>query len=263
MHKTALRRPVFVLSGLLCLPVCFLAGCGEKSGSSLKAGNVTTPAAVLVFIDRSESISGYTHGGGKGIRTDYKKIAQSSLKPVLTGQKFTFVEVRPFVDADTKAFGRKFDLWENLKPKLEAQIDLPNFRTDEASNTLFSGMLDRVGAFCDEHAKDRVVILVLSDCHPDDSFGVVHNTKLKPPEKPSQLDDCFALIQEAATRLSQNAHKPYLIGIGSAEPDIKCRWAERLKVAMSPLGDSVVIVNHDDYAELADRAKTLIGGDNQ
>ena len=210
---------VFALS-LLCLAT----GCNQSGSGKGEDGKI----AVLVFVDRSGSIKGYSNGGELGIRKDYKHIAQQVLKPILSSQTKTDVEVRPFTQDSETAFRRSFVKWEDLRPSLYGEIDKPIFAKEEQSLTLFSHMLVDSQAFCEEHKDQDVYILVLSDGHPDEEFTTITTSAIDFHNKVKNLKG---------------------LTVASVEPDIKNQWREKLERSLAPLGDCVSVVNHTDYTE--------------
>jgi hypothetical protein len=207
-------------------------------GSSKNVGAATTkekPIAILVMLDRSGSTN--DNGMGPAYQSACRKISQHFVKPIVTEQDSTDMEICEFVTQEGILSSFKVNKWEQVRGRLAKMIDAPPYTKDQLSETKFSLLLaGKINAFCREHSGQRNVIILLTDGKPDEKH---------------------TLIREAAQKLADSGNSPACVIIGPVEPDLIHRWRENLQESLSPL-KNVLIVNGED--RLPDVTTTIAGG---
>lgn len=221
------RRPFLRIFCVLCLvALTFIGvGCGKHNDEHRAVVAKTRDIVLLVYIDRSDSIRGYSQGGLDGIRADYARISQGFLKPVLQAQDDVLVEARAFVRDDIALFSKRVDRWEQVRGPLAKEFSKNPYRKGLASKTLFSTLLDQIRVRCNTHSKEDYYVLVLTDGHPDEPY---------------------AKIEASAKRFAKdNPGNLKCMLIAPVLPDMKLRWREKLEGSLAPLGVATVANNED------------------
>jgi len=220
---------------LLVLVGAFLTvGCGRKTGVSPRQ------VTVLVYIDQSQSIVGYQHGGLAGIHEDYRLVNQAFLMGILQRVDTAEIEVHAFARNDSILFGPlTVEKWEQVRGPLGEDIARPPYPESEQAKTLFSSLVENIGKACASRRSRDFYVLVLTDGHPDEPI---------------------AAIKAAALACRRPTNLKYLL-IASVEPDMVHRWRESLQGALAPWGPGVAVVNHLDYQQAVDTALAVLEKD--
>lgn len=205
------------LSFIACLCSLITAGC-QKNDRKI---------AVLVYMDRSGSITGYPHGGLAGIQRDYSRVATAYIKPLMQESDDVRVETREFVSGQETLFTLQAKRWEQVWKKLKPTLAFQPYPADEEHRTLFSRLIHNVHEQCREYEGREVYVLVLTDGHPDERFDGIYNAAT-----------AFAADDPGNLRS---------ILIAPVEPNIRYRWREKLSEALRPIGSNVLVANITDY----------------
>jgi hypothetical protein len=188
-----------------------------------------------VFIDRSGSTTGYP-GGYEKIQSDYQDIGNQYATGVMVKSKHVHVTISDFVRNTSNKFDSYADSYEEISGPLSDAINSPPFSKDVASETRFSDLIRAIGQECRDNPHQQFLVLVLTDGHPDDTFKE---------------------IAEAAKSFKGKVPNLKSLLIAPVAPDMKYRWADKLRSSLAPLGSMVQIKNAEDYQGAVDALKNL------
>lgn len=239
-HNLVYGRAFLLLTLGLCIALIsvFGVGCGKSDGSKQAATTKAREIAILVYVDRSQSIEGYP-GGLKAIQSVYGEIGQRYSKAILTKRDGVEYQICDFVQNKQSLYGpRKIDKWEQVSKTFYSVVRAKPYPAGEQSKTMFSTLIDDIRIHCKENQGKDYFVVVLSDGHPDDSYGQIKESA-----------DAFA--KDKLTNLKS-------LLVAPVQPDMQKLWRDKLQDALSPIGDSVIVGNNSDYKGATDRIKEMM-----